>query len=409
MFPHERSLVKRLEGKPFALLGINSDNDRDKTKESVQKEQITWRSWWDGGMTGGPTATAWNVEGWPTLYLIDAKGVIREKWIGSPGEEVLDSAIDDLLEETITGTAPAPKPMPAGIYYLDRGYVGRVDIEGKNQKRFPHPVTGSQAERPFELQSWTARLSPDGRRLAVPANDMNAPRGGPEPWRLYALDLGRQDGAELLTEAQAFLHPAAWSADGSRLVCNTLEKGGWQTWVLDLKTKKISEKKLPRLNNPSLAEGTTLRVKDWSTDGEWFLATGDGLHILKTDGTELKTLAGPAFRVFGSCCRFSPDGRQALFDAPRADGGVVLFSVDIASSKTRKIVDIPDASETHLFAAWSPDGKRVAYSYGVVGTDKKPVGETRLCVVDANGEKPSIIVSEKHDPRSLRMQLLCWR
>jgi hypothetical protein len=28
MYPHERSLVKRLEGQPFALLGVNSDTDR---------------------------------------------------------------------------------------------------------------------------------------------------------------------------------------------------------------------------------------------------------------------------------------------------------------------------------------------------------------------------------------------
>jgi hypothetical protein len=29
MYPHERSLVNRLAGKPFVLLGINSDDDRE--------------------------------------------------------------------------------------------------------------------------------------------------------------------------------------------------------------------------------------------------------------------------------------------------------------------------------------------------------------------------------------------
>ena len=38
MFPHERSLVKRLEGKPFALLGVNSDEDKDKLKEQNEKQ-----------------------------------------------------------------------------------------------------------------------------------------------------------------------------------------------------------------------------------------------------------------------------------------------------------------------------------------------------------------------------------
>ena len=73
MYPHERSLVKRLEGKPFALLGVNSD-PKERLKQVLVKEKITWRSWWDGGSTGGPIATKWAVEGWPTIYVLDAKG-----------------------------------------------------------------------------------------------------------------------------------------------------------------------------------------------------------------------------------------------------------------------------------------------------------------------------------------------
>ncbi len=51
MYPHERSLVKRLADEPFALLGINSDSDRQELKKVLAKEKITWRSWWDGGST----------------------------------------------------------------------------------------------------------------------------------------------------------------------------------------------------------------------------------------------------------------------------------------------------------------------------------------------------------------------
>ena len=95
MYPHERSLVKRLEGKPFALLGINSD-PKDRLKQVMKKENITWRSWWDGGNTGGPIAKAWNVSGWPTIYVLDAKGVIRYKNVR---EKKMDEAVDKLLKE----------------------------------------------------------------------------------------------------------------------------------------------------------------------------------------------------------------------------------------------------------------------------------------------------------------------
>ena len=95
MYPHERSLVKRLENKPFALLGINSD-PKERLKTAMKKENITWPSWWDGGDTSGPIATAWGVRGWPTIYVLDHKGVIRFKNVR--GEE-MDKAVDKLLAE----------------------------------------------------------------------------------------------------------------------------------------------------------------------------------------------------------------------------------------------------------------------------------------------------------------------
>lgn len=108
MYPHERSLVKKLADRPFVLLGINSDTDREELKKTMEEEHITWRSWWDGGNTSGPIASKWNVRGWPTLYLIDHKGTIRNKYLGFPGEEKFDSALDRLLEEA-EKDAPAAK------------------------------------------------------------------------------------------------------------------------------------------------------------------------------------------------------------------------------------------------------------------------------------------------------------
>jgi hypothetical protein len=105
MYPHERSLVKKLEGKPFALVGINSDKDKTVLKEAMEKEHITWRSFWNGGSTQGPISTEWNIRGWPTLYIIDHKGVIRHKYLGSPGDKILDEVIEELVAEAEKGPA----------------------------------------------------------------------------------------------------------------------------------------------------------------------------------------------------------------------------------------------------------------------------------------------------------------
>ena len=99
MYPHERSLVQRLEGKPFALLGVNSDPNRDTAKGAVVSEKLSWRSFWNGsGVTSGPISSAWQVQGWPTLYVIDDRGVIRYKFVGGVQEE-LDRAVETLLKE----------------------------------------------------------------------------------------------------------------------------------------------------------------------------------------------------------------------------------------------------------------------------------------------------------------------
>ncbi len=97
MYPHERSLVKQYQGKPFVIIGVNSDKDRAAIKTIVKEKNLPWRSFWNGPQgTRGPISTAWNIEGWPMTYLIDAKGVIRHRNIRG---EVLDRAIAELVAE----------------------------------------------------------------------------------------------------------------------------------------------------------------------------------------------------------------------------------------------------------------------------------------------------------------------
>ena len=95
MYPHERSLVKKMDGKPFALIGVNSDKNREQLKGRMVEEKISWRSFWDGGMEG-PIATAWNIQGWPTIYVLDHKGVIRAKDLR---DKDLEKMVDELVKE----------------------------------------------------------------------------------------------------------------------------------------------------------------------------------------------------------------------------------------------------------------------------------------------------------------------
>ncbi len=100
MYPFLRTLAKRLEGKPFVLLGINIDDDRGELKELVQKGEITWRAWWDGEGLEGPIAARWIIRSWPTVYVLDHKGVIRNKGFLLPDE--INGTVNMLLKELET-------------------------------------------------------------------------------------------------------------------------------------------------------------------------------------------------------------------------------------------------------------------------------------------------------------------
>jgi peroxiredoxin len=133
MYPHERSLVKRMRGRPFAFLGINSD-DSDTAAPVAAKEGLDWRSWRDGGQVyGGRIARRWNVQALPTTYILDHRGVIRHKIEPradghDPAAHVLDdrgrardkwqlraeeiSAIVDRLVEEVEASQARSEPLP---------------------------------------------------------------------------------------------------------------------------------------------------------------------------------------------------------------------------------------------------------------------------------------------------------
>ena len=92
--------MKKLKDKPFALVGVHVGGSTVKQlAATMEKEKLPWRSFVDLGNAGtGEIATKWNHSATPTFYVIDHKGVIRHKWLGSPGDEVMDKAIDELVK-----------------------------------------------------------------------------------------------------------------------------------------------------------------------------------------------------------------------------------------------------------------------------------------------------------------------
>jgi hypothetical protein len=97
MIPHEREMSEKLSKRPFIILGVNVDDKKETLSEFMESEKLPWAHWWEGPK--GPLVKTFKVRGFPTLYLIDAKGVIRKKWLGSPKGDVLDKAVEELVAE----------------------------------------------------------------------------------------------------------------------------------------------------------------------------------------------------------------------------------------------------------------------------------------------------------------------
>jgi thiol-disulfide isomerase/thioredoxin len=97
MIPHERTMVEKLKGKPFELISISADSDKETLTKFLAKEPMPWTHWWNGDE--GKLMEALNIRHYPTIFVLDGEGVIRFKEIR--GEE-LEKAVDQLLAEQAT-------------------------------------------------------------------------------------------------------------------------------------------------------------------------------------------------------------------------------------------------------------------------------------------------------------------
>jgi thiol-disulfide isomerase/thioredoxin len=97
MIPHSRELVKEMKGRPFALIGVSVDDDRETVVKFQKKTEMPWPHWWVGRK--GKAVELWDVEGYPTLVVIDHKGVVRHTYLGFGEKDKFNSEVEKLVEE----------------------------------------------------------------------------------------------------------------------------------------------------------------------------------------------------------------------------------------------------------------------------------------------------------------------
>jgi peroxiredoxin len=176
-YSYQRSLVRRMEGRSFVLLGVNCDDTVEQARLVVKNQRISWRSWWSGprDMTG-PLYTRWGVRIVPSVFLIDRKGIVQGHIEGTPSEAALERAIDSLLPASERGR---PRWVPpeeivqqlsaeeeVGPYHmrLPPGFLGQHPrAEGKRQTfRWKHEAPrGGPSEQLEVVLAGGSKESPE--------------------------------------------------------------------------------------------------------------------------------------------------------------------------------------------------------------------------------------------------------
>ncbi len=97
LYPHEEKIAEKYREQPFAIVGVNSDSPKT-LRSVIEREKFRFR-WFSDGSTSGPISARWNVQTWPTIYVLDAEGKIRMKKVGAAEPEQIDLMIEQLLAE----------------------------------------------------------------------------------------------------------------------------------------------------------------------------------------------------------------------------------------------------------------------------------------------------------------------
>lgn len=97
MIPHEREMVARLKDKPFALVSISVDEEKKTLTDFLASEKMPWTHWWNGAE--GKIIEALDIQHYPTIFVLDAQGVIRAKELRG---ESLEETVNQLLGEVET-------------------------------------------------------------------------------------------------------------------------------------------------------------------------------------------------------------------------------------------------------------------------------------------------------------------
>lgn len=243
-----------------------------------------------------------------------------------------------------------------------------MDLDGSNVRRLAH------VER---VTSWLPDGSPDRRRIAFSSN-----RTG--PWDdVYVMDANGGNVRQLTNTPNASEHDANWSPNGRHIVYSRAEivndrRQNAHVWIVTADgsaARPLTSGRTRNMNPAWSPDGSRIAFSsDRHADFDAkFIGTDEGdleIYVMTRDGSEVRRLTECGGSATSAA--WSPDGRRIAFSC----NGLHLVNVD--GTNQRHLID-----DFGFRPVWSVDGSRIAYNCNPYSRIKD-FDQFEVCVVDVN-------------------------
>jgi Tol biopolymer transport system component len=283
------------------------------------------------------------------------------------------------VERRLTGLPAAAIHFPAVSWSADSKWIAIPDsgVEDRHGLSLYEIDTGQRrplTSPPAGQRHRTPAFSPDGRKIVFSQSSLDTLSD------IYLLDLTsdyKPSGPpKRLTNQTGWIQSAAWMPDGNSIVYSSGQWGNISLWRTSVSGSQPPE----RLQFGE--DGTHPAI---SRDGRRLAYTRSthDLNIWRVD-LNSRSAQPPQPRTLITSTRmdhtpaYSPDGRRIAFSSNRS-GTWEIWVSDAGSSNTAQLTSF--GGPFTRFPSWSPDGRRIVF-------DSRPEGHADIFVINADGGRP---------------------